>query len=57
MVQMKDVNKGALNCKVDSDVIAKMVIDLEMILYHVKVYKYMSCIGLGGDSPLSSQKS
>ena len=37
MVQMRYVNKGVLNCKVDSDVIAKMVIDLEVIMHHVKV--------------------
>ena len=45
MVQMRYVNKGVSNCKVDSDVIAKMDIDLEVIIYHVKVRKYMLCIG------------
>ena len=45
MVQMRYVNKGVSNCKVDSDVIAKMDIDLEVIIYHVKVRKYMLCVG------------
>ena len=34
---MRNVNKSVLNWKVDSDVIAKMDIDLEMIMNHVKV--------------------
>ena len=54
MVQMRDVNKGVLNCKVDSDVIAMMVIDLEVIMNHVKVntcYVWVTVIGLGGQGP------
>ena len=44
MVQMRYVNKGVLNCKVDSDVIAKMVIDLEVIMYRVKVCVFVMYI-------------
>ena len=38
---MRHVNKGVLNWKVDSDVVVKMVLDLEVIMYHVKVRMYV----------------